>query len=183
MPASGSARSRLLIVGLAPGRQGANRTGRVFVGDASGRFLFKALHNCGLASDPDPFNAHLNGVRMTNVLKCWPPGNSPKTDELARCGQLLAQELALFWHSGVRQPRGILCLGRIAYERTRMALRPLLPAAAQIDPKFVHGEYQWPSKTLKLIASYHPSAQNVNTGRLNPTMLEAAIKQLLELKR
>ncbi|MGI9325375.1 MAG: uracil-DNA glycosylase family protein, partial [Pseudomonadales bacterium] len=127
VPASGPTRARLLIIGLAPGRQGANRTGRVFVGDASGRFLFHALHHCGLASDPDPFSAKLIGVRITNVLKCWPPGNKPQIDELQRCGTHLRQELSMFWHAGVRQPRGVLCLGRIAHARTCAALQTLLP--------------------------------------------------------
>ncbi|MGI9325677.1 MAG: uracil-DNA glycosylase family protein, partial [Pseudomonadales bacterium] len=138
-----------------------------------------ALHHCGLATHPDPFSAKLIGVRITNVLKCWPPGNKPQTDELQRCGNHLRQELSMFWHAGVRQPRGVLCLGRIAHARTCAALQTLLPTDAADLPSFQHGHSQWLTPTLRLAASYHPSAQNVNTGRLNAEMLHAALAGLL----
>ncbi len=89
----------------------------------------------------------------------------------------------MFWHAGVRQPRGILCLGRIAYASTCAALQTLLPAEPAVLSSFRHGHGQWLMPTLRLVASYHPSAQNVNTGRLTAEMLQQALASLLASQR
>lgn len=177
VPARGAATARRLIVGLAPGRLGANQTGKVFVGDFSGRFLHEALFRAQLCSSPDPFAARLQGVRMTNVVKCWPPGNAPAATEVAACRDHLERELALFWNPAVRQPRAILCLGRLAHEALQRLLLTQLPAGVAV-PAFAHGASAWLAPTLKWISSYHPSLQNVNTGRLTAPMLDEVIGQL-----
>lgn len=176
VPASGSSAARLLIVGLAPGRKGANETGRVFVGDFSGRFLHQSLHRLGLASNPDPFQARLQGVRMTNVVKCWPPGNKPDAGEISRCGSLLAEELAYFWRPGTRATRSVLALGRIAHDVALRQLAPQLPPGTCL-PAFEHGASTWLAPNLRWVSSYHPSLQNVNTGRLNAAMLDTALRR------
>lgn len=160
----GSVRPRLLIVGLAPGLHGANRTGRAFVGDASGRTLFEALYASGWATSTDPFAARLVRARITNVVKCLPPENRPTTEELRTCASWLAQELDAFLPSRRRSPRAVLCLGTVAYHTVRSALR--LPAA-----RFVHASAEEVDDGTWLHASYHPSRQNVNTGRLTLEML------------
>ncbi|MFK7914552.1 MAG: uracil-DNA glycosylase family protein [Pseudomonadales bacterium] len=181
VPAAGTAAARLLIIGLAPGRKGANQTGRVFVGDFSGRFLHESLHRLGLASSPDPFQAALHGVRMTNVVKCWPPGNKPGTEEISNCRPLLDRELELFWRPRVRAPRSILCLGRIAHEVALRQIAQRLPDTALL-PDFGHARSTWLASNLKWTTSYHPSLQNVNTGRLDAPMLDAALAQWADLQ-
>ncbi len=160
----GSTRPRLLIVGLAPGLHGANRTGRAFVGDASGRTLFEALYQAGWATSSDPHAARLVGARITNVVKCLPPENRPNTAELRTCASWLAQELDAFLPPRRRTPRTVLCLGTVAYQSMRNALG--LPTA-----RFAHAAAEEVDDSTWLYASYHPSRQNVNTGRLTLEML------------
>ena len=109
----GPAKAKVLVVGLAPGLHGAHRTGRAFVGDSSGSFLFTALHARGFASDPDPAKARLRNLRITNAVKCLPPQNQVKAAELHQCARYLEQELAGFWQPRIRQPRVLLALARV----------------------------------------------------------------------
>ena len=160
--------ARLLIVGLAPGRLGANRTGRPFTGDASGTFLFEALKQAGFATSADPFTASLVNARITNAVRCLPPGNLPKSEEVRRCSGYLAHELCELWRPRSRQPRCILALGRIAHDAVGVALAQRLPA-------FVHGGTVQPAPGLLLLDTYHPSRQNTNTGRLTAAMLGAVL--------
>ena len=121
VPAWGSARARLLIVGLAPGMHGANRTGRPFTGDASGEFLFGALERAGLAFSRNG-QIRLVGSRITNAVKCLPPGNRPTGDEIRRCGRFLAAEIEVLRGVRPRRNRCVLCLGGLAHQAVAAVL-------------------------------------------------------------
>lgn len=165
VPPLGDPLAEFLIVGLAPAAHGANRTGRMFTGDRSGDWLFRALHKAGVCSQPLSHNID-DGLSLTNVLitavcHCAPPDNKPTTDEIRNCN---------FWLSQVldgRQWKGVLCLGAIAWEQTHR----VLGAKA---PKFGHGALNQIGST-RIVASYHPSQQNTFTGRLTEPMLDGAI--------
>ncbi len=150
----GSPDAQCLIVGLAPGLHGANRTGVPFTGDASGRVLFDALRGSGFATPEDP-----NGgaaVFVTNAVKCWPPGNRPTAAEMNACRDHLKQELACFRRG---KPVAVVCLGGDAYRSFVRALD--LPR----NP-FGHGREGDVDEGLRWFASYHPSRLNLNTGRV-----------------
>ncbi|MEM1411390.1 MAG: uracil-DNA glycosylase family protein [Pseudomonadota bacterium] len=175
VPARGPRDARVLIVGLAPGRRGANHTGLVFAGDASGRFLFQALARTGFSTSSDPLTARLKDLRMTNALKCWPPGNQPRAQEFDRCRRWFAPEIAEFWRPAMRKPRVIVTLGRLAHEQLRRLLGDADANAGHAIaefPAFSHGGQARLQPTLTVISSYHPSLQNVNTKRLTPPMLQ-----------
>jgi uracil-DNA glycosylase len=162
--------ARLLLVGLAPGLHGANRTGQPFTGDASGTFLFAALAGAGFVTCADPSRARLLDLRITNAVHCLPPGNRPLPDEIRRCSRYLAAEIADLWQPRVRRPRCIVALGRLAHDAIGLALGIRLPA-------FVHGQGVCIDHRLLLIDSYHPSRQNTNTGRLTGPMLDAVMER------
>ena len=172
----GDAAARLLIVGLAPGMHGANRTGRPFTGDHAGILLYETLHRFGFSSQPQAHAAddglRLTGCRITNAVKCWPPQNKPLPEEVRRCNVYLRQELRML-------PRGaaILALGGIAHQAVLAA--EMLPRAAH---PFIHGaRYALPSGRL-LFDSYHCSRYNTQTGRLTAAMFRkifAAISKQL----
>lgn len=166
----GRRNSRLLIVGLAPGKHGANRTGQPFTGDASGYFLFEALERAGFATSPDPFTAALRNARITNAVRCLPPGNRPKPDELRRCSGYLAHELHELWRPGMRRRRCVLALGKLAHDSVGMALERRLPG-------FGHADETALDDGLILLDTYHPSRQNTNTGRLTAAMLDAVLNR------
>ena len=159
----------LLIVGLAPGAHGSNRTGRVFTGDASGVWLYQALHLYGWANQPDSWarddGLQLSGCYITAAARCAPPGNRPTGEELKACRSYLAEELELLANVKV-----VLALGRIGWESWLRAAgwwERLSPAER---PCFRHGcEGTLPDGTV-LVSSYHPSRQNTNTGRLTRPM-------------
>ena len=154
VPAFGDPAARMLIVGLAPGLHGANATGRPFTGDASGELLFRVLHGCGLASrayseHPDD-GLELYGCRITNAVKCLPPGNRPNTGEIKRCNRYLAPELDALDAGGV-----VLALGTVAHEAVLRARGQRLNAHA-----FAHGaEHHLPGTTL--VDSYHCSRYKI----------------------
>lgn len=167
----GSARARLLIVGLAPGMHGANRTGRPFTGDASGLFLFEALARSGFASCPDPVRATLRNCRITNAVRCLPPGNRPQAAEVQRCSAYLRHEIDELWRPRLRLPRCLLALGRIAHGAVGLALNRRLP-------DFQHGRSVALAPGLLLVDTYHPSRQNTNTRRLTADMLDGVLAQV-----
>ncbi|MHC4902118.1 MAG: uracil-DNA glycosylase [Planctomycetota bacterium] len=178
VPSFGDRRARILIVGLAPGAHGANRTGRIFTGDRSGDFLYAALHRAGLASQPDSVHRGdgmtLHGVYITAALHCAPPGNKPTSEQLASCSEYLLQELA------VLRPAVMICLGTIAWKATLGAL-----AAAGCDiprprPAFGHGAECRIGGTL-LLGCYHVSQQNTFTGRLTEPMLDSVLRRAKEV--
>ncbi len=168
VPGFGDPRARILAVGLAPGAHGSNRTGRQFTGDASGRFLYPALHRAGLANQPESTRRDdglkLNDLYISAVCRCAPPGNKPLPDEMSNCQGYLEREIQLL------RPQVIVCLGRVAFER-------ILRIYSLRDPalKFAHGAaYRigpGPSDPW-LLCSYHPSQQNTLTGKLTAAMFD-----------
>jgi uracil-DNA glycosylase family 4 len=169
VPSFGDPAARLLIVGLAPGLSGANRTGRPFTGDGAGFTLYPALARFGWSrgtfdARPDD-GLELVDCRITNAVRCVPPENKPNGGEIATCRQFLMSEL--------EGPRAILALGRIAHDSTVRALG-LRPAAHP----FGHAAWHVPGPGLALAASYHCSRYNMNTGRLTEAMLDAVLARL-----
>ena len=173
VPSFGDANARLLIVGLAPGAHGANRTGRMFTGDSSGKWLYRALHKAGIANQPS-WERRDDGLRLidcyiTAACHCAPPGNKPLPAEIRNCNGFLREEL-----ERMKNLRVVIALGNIAFDtylRTR-GVKPL--------PSFAHNRvYDFEPV---LIASYHPSRQNTNTGKLTEPMFDAVfarVKQIL----
>jgi len=172
VPGFGDPAARVLIVGLAPGAHGANRTGRMFTGDSSGDFLYAALHRAGFASQPTS-RGRCDGLTLQDAYisaacRCAPPDNKPAPDELAACWPFLTQELAL-----LRNVRVVVALGRIAFDAVLRVYadrtHPLLP-----QPLFAHNAVASLGDGLPmLVASYHPSRQNTQTGRLTVEMFDA----------
>ena len=168
----GDPAARLLIVGLAPGLRGANRTGRPFTGDHAGIILYAMLARFGFAhgtyrADPADGLA-LVGARITNAVRCVPPDNKPTGAEIRTCRQFLIDELTV-----PPQPRIVLSLGRIAHDSVSRALG-LRPA----DYPFTHGAWFEPAGAPVLAASYHCSRYNLNTGRLTPLMFERVFETI-----
>lgn len=184
VPGFGDAKPRILIVGLAPGAHGANRTGRIFTGDSSGDWLYRSLHRNGLAkiatSRSRDDGQELIGTRITCVVHCAPPGNKPATDERDRCSTWFANELHLAYPS----VRVIVALGSFAWDSTVRGIKSEFAVAEFIDskgeiernPRFTHGgEFKWRSddgNSRVLLGSYHPSQQNTFTGKLTEAMLD-----------
>lgn len=160
----GSASSARLIVGLAPGLHGAHRTGVPFWGDASGDLLHAVLSDAGFATPAAPGQS----LRITNAVKCLPPGNRPTGQEVRQCARFLQAELR-----ALPRPGCVLALGRTAFEATLRALELRLK-----DYPFAHGAEYETVCGLRLLASYHPSRYNVNTGRINQPMLAAVVARL-----
>ena len=164
VPAFGATDPRLLIVGLAPGLHGANRTGRPFTGDYAGILLYESLHGLGLASLPQSIAAddalELHGVRITNAVKCVPPGNKPTPAETRECLGFLRHELAM--HGRVRV---VLALGRIAHDAALAAL-----ALKRTSRTFAHGAEHALADGRVLVDSYHCSRYNTQTRRLTTAM-------------
>jgi uracil-DNA glycosylase family 4 len=171
VPAFGAAAPRILIVGLAPGLHGANRTGRPFTGDFAGILLYETLHEFGLASRPQSVAADdglaLLATRITNAVKCLPPANKPLPQEIRCCNSYLQNELA-----ALPSVRVILALGRVAHEAVVQACG--LPRRAFV---FAHGREHALGATRSLIDSYHCSRYNTQTRRLTPTMFKAVVAQ------
>ena len=179
VPSFGDPKARVLLVGLAPGAHGANRTGRLFTGDGSGDFLFPALHRAGFANQPTSEHARdglrLSAMYVVAVAHCAPPGNKPTPVEMARCRVYLVRHLGL-----LRDVRVILALGRIAWDGVLAALRERSVPIPSPRPSFAHaavctiGPY-------RLVGSYHPSRQNTQTGRLTRAMLDRVLRRVREL--
>jgi len=173
VPGFGDPRARLLVLGLAPAAHGANRTGRVFTGDGaggSGDFLMRAMHDAGFANIPTSQRIddglQLYDAFIAAVVRCAPPDNKPLPDEIATCEPHLDAEAA-----ALPRIRVIVCLGRIAFDAAwrflaRQGVPPIRPR-----PVFAHGAVYRPDDKYTVIASYHPSRQNTNTGKLTPAML------------
>lgn len=171
----GEARPALLIVGLAPGMHGANRTGRPFTGDFAGILLYETLHGLGLASAPTSVarddGLQLRGVRITNAVKCLPPANKPLPEEIRTCNRYLAAELAK-----LRSVKAVLALGLVAHDAVLMASGMKRSAA-----RFAHGaEHDLPGG-VRLVDSYHCSRYNTQTRRLTGEMFRKVLKRAATL--
>jgi uracil-DNA glycosylase family 4 len=177
VPSFGDERARLLVLGLAPGAHGANRTGRPFTGDGAGPFLYRGLHRAGLSSGPESTHRgdglELKGVRIVNAVRCVPPGNKPERAEVEQCFEFLERELAL-----LARTRAILCLGALAWRTALELLRQLGHEVPRPAPVFAHeAELDLGDGAPRLVASFHPSQQNTNTGRLTEPMFARALRR------
>ena len=179
VPGFGDPEPRLLVVGLAPAAHGANRTGRMFTGDRSGDWLFRALHRAGFASQAEATGRHdgleLTDLWITAAARCAPPANKPKPDERRRCREYLERELDLFL-AGLR---GVVALGGYAYAHVLRIFRDRSWVVPSPMPPFGHGEEvalappeASDAPELTLLCSYHPSQQNTFTGTLTEEMFD-----------
>jgi uracil-DNA glycosylase family 4 len=174
VPGFGDPRARVLVFGLAPAAHGANRTGRVFTGDRSADWLYRAMHRAGMANQPTSVSIDdglsLTGAWVTAVVKCAPPDNKPLPAERANCRHFLQRELEMLTEASV-----VVCLGAFAYEATcvEFGVRP--------RPKFGHGVEVVAPNGLQILCSFHPSQQNTFTGKLTEPMLDAVFARAVEL--
>jgi len=179
IPGWGSARPRILIVGLAPAAHGGNRTGRVFTGDRSGDFLFAALHRAGLANQAECIDAAdglaLNDTRVVAAVRCAPPGNAPTPAERAACTPWLDAE----WRLVGSDVRVIVALGAFAWRAALQMIRSAGGTVATPAPRFGDGAAAAVGD-VTLIGCYHPSQQNTFTGKLTPQMLDDIFRQARE---
>ena len=194
VPGFGDPAAELLILGLAPGAHGANRTGRMFTGDRSGDFLFRALFEAGFANQPDSRHRadglELQGCYITAALRCAPPANKPTPGELRNCQPYLERELKL-----LRRVRAVLALGKIAFDtyfrlvtkssglQHGKTVSEENQTTARFPPRsalhFTHGaSYALPAGLPRLFASYHPSQQNTQTGKLTPQMMRKVLSDV-----
>ena len=183
VPMLGPRTARLLIIGLAPGAHGSNRTGRMFTGDRSGEWLFRAMHRAGFANRPEAVGRgdglQLADAAITAIVRCAPPANRPTSGEKSACAEWLEQELDL-----CGRVRVILALGSMAFDQIlRLGARRGWEVPRP-RPRFAHGaEVGLGAAAPVLVASYHPSQQNTFTGRLTDEMLDevfARISRLIE---
>jgi uracil-DNA glycosylase family 4 len=173
VPGFGDPTARLAIVGLAPGAHGANRTGRVFTGDRSGDYLYRALFENGFANQPESHSLHdglvLRDAYITGPVRCAPPDNKPSPEEFARCRPYLERELDL-----LTRVRVVVVLGKLASDAYLGILKDRGIIATRTAFAFGHGlEHRLPGGSPVLLGSYHPSQQNTSTGRLTAEMLRA----------
>ncbi len=165
VPGFGDPKARVLVVGLAPGAHGSNRTGRNFTGDASGGFLFPALHRAGFANQAEAESRSdgllLKDMYITASGRCAPPDNKPTPEELNNCQPFLERDLKIF------HPKVIVCLGRIAFERILK-----IQGIRNSIYKFGHGAAYQLENGSWLLCSYHPSQQNTSTGKLTAAMFD-----------
>ena len=169
VPSFGDGKARVLVLGLAPGAHGSNRTGRPFTGDGSGAFLYPVLHEAGFASQPNAVSRDdgmkLTDLWITSVVRCAPPANKPTPEEQRNCGPWLDEEISL-----LRNLRVVVCLGSIGFNGLLAHAQRTGQIGSRADFSFRHGaEYKLPSGLI-VIASYHPSLQNTNTGKLTRPM-------------
>ena len=174
VPGFGDPRARLVIIGLAPGAHGANRTGRMFTGDRSGDFLYAGLFRAGFASQTTSEHRgdglELRDAFITAPVRCAPPANRPTPEEISRCAHFLDEELALL------RPRVFLALGAIAWAAALRCLRAPRPW-----PPFAHGASLELPDGRWLVGSYHVSQQNTQTGRLTAAMFDAVLARISRL--
>jgi uracil-DNA glycosylase len=170
VPSFGDPEARVLILGLAPGAHGANRTGRMFTGDKSGEFLYRALYETGFANQPGSISREdgltLTGAYISASAHCAPPENKPSREELLNCRPYLERELTL-----LKDVRVVVALGRIAFD----TYLSLVGERAKFGHNVVH------DLTPVLISSYHPSQQNTSTGKLTAKMLREVFERAREL--
>jgi uracil-DNA glycosylase family 4 len=176
VPGFGDSDARLLVVGLAPAAHGGNRTGRIFTGDESGNWLYRALHAAGFANQPTSVarddGLRLAGAYVTAVARCAPPGNRPTPIEIACCRPFLVEELERLDRLQV-----VVVLGKVAHDGFLAALAARGETVPKPRPPFAHGAEHRLANGLVLLCSYHPSQQNTFTGRLTRPMLDAVFSR------
>lgn len=184
VPGFGDPNARLLLIGLAPGAHGANRTGRVFTGDSSGVFLYKIMYETGFASQPTSISRDdgltLIDAYISAAVRCAPPDNKPLPEEIRNCRPYLERELEL-----LKDVRAVVALGKLAFDAYLTILRDQGKIARRADFVFAHDRehHTGPGQPV-LISSYHPSQQNTSTGKLTAEMFRAVFlraKRLLSL--
>lgn len=179
VPGFGDPNARIVLLGLAPAKDGGNRTGRVFTGDRSGDFLFAVLHRVGLASQPTSTGRddglQLRGAYVAAAVRCAPPGNRPLPDERDRCAPFLHGELAL-----LPDLRVIVALGAFAWQAALRAVAATRGPLPRPRPRFAHGA-EAAIGPYTLLGTYHPSQQNTFTGRLTAPMLEAVLRRAVTI--
>jgi uracil-DNA glycosylase family 4 len=181
VPGFGDARGQVLILGLAPGAHGANRTGRMFTGDRSGEFLYAALHQASFANQASSLHRE-DGLKLANAYvtatcRCAPPDNKPLPTEIANCRGYLEREL------GILKPKAILALGKIAWDGYLEILKQRGAIASKAEFKFAHGaeldlQAEGSGNGPRMFGVYHPSQQNTQTGRLTPKMYEQVLERI-----
>jgi uracil-DNA glycosylase family 4 len=185
VPGFGDPQARMLLVGLAPGAHGANRTGRMFTGDSSGNFLYRALFETGFASQPTSVSRN-DGLKLTDAyisaaVRCAPPENKPLPEEIRTCRPYLERDLEV-----LRNLKVVVALGRLAFDVYLTILRDQNKVARRSDFVFAHNtEHRTGPGQPLLISSFHPSQQNTSTGKLTEAMFRAVFlraRQLLDRK-
>jgi uracil-DNA glycosylase family 4 len=177
VPGFGDPHAQLLIVGLAPGAHGSNRTGRMFTGDRSGVFLYQALYDAGFANQPTAANPD-DGLRLKNAYitaaaRCAPPDNKPLPAEFLNCRPYLEREIEIL------RPRAVLALGKIGWDVFLAILKHRGAITGRIGYRFAHGaEVDFPGAGLRLFGVYHPSQQNTQTGLLTPAMYAKVLRRI-----
>ena len=176
IPGFGDPEARLVLVGLAPAAHGGNRTGRVFTGDRSGDWLYGALYTFGFANQPTSRHRGdglaLKDAYVTAAVRCAPPANKPTREEMDACRPYLVRELVL-----LRRVRVVVALGKIAFDSYLRVRRELGREAARPLPRFGHGKTYRMPEGVTIIASFHPSQQNTQTGRLTRAMFHAVFRK------
>lgn len=182
VPGFGDPNARVLILGLAPGAHGSNRTGRPFTGDGSGYFMYPVLHQTGFASQSNATHRDdglvLTGAYITAAARCAPPSNKPTPQELGNCATFLDRELATF-----KDLRVVVALGKIGFDAYLRHLKRIGVITSGAPYLFAHAaEYKMPDGCY-LLASFHPSMQNTNTGRLTAKMFAEVFKRARKLAK
>ena len=181
VPSFGDPAAQILIVGLAPAAHGANRTGRMFTGDRSGLWLFDSLNKFGFSNNVEPISVGdgviLSNVYITAMVHCAPPGNKPSKQEIDTCSLYLKQEMALLENLKI-----IVALGRIAFDGYLKSLKAMGYTWDNYDikPRFGHGSIFRTPDDKMLIASFHPSQQNTQTGRLTKDMFDGVFRKVCQ---
>jgi uracil-DNA glycosylase family 4 len=180
VPSFGDPQARVLVLGLAPGAHGSNRTGRMFTGDGSGDFLFPVLHEAGFASQPKVVSRDdrmkLTDLWISALVHCAPPANKPTPEEQRTCAAWLDEEILLLKHLRV-----VICLGKIAFDGLLAHARRTGQLTSRSGLAFAHGAEFTLHNGVTVIASYHPSLQNTNTGRLTRPMFLKVFQRAREV--
>ena len=180
VPGFGDPRARVLVLGLAPGAHGSNRTGRPFTGDASGKFMYPVLYETGFSNQPEATDRddglELKDLYITAAIRCAPPLNKPLPQELANCVQYLGREL-----EGLRNVKVVVALGKIGFDAYLNYLKRNGQLASRAPYAFRHGAAYTMGNGITLLASYHPSNQNTQTGKLTRPMFVEIFKKARQI--
>ena len=182
VPGFGDPDAQILVLGLAPGAHGSNRTGRMFTGDGSGNFLFPALHRTGLSNQPDSVGL-ADGLELTNIwitgsTRCVPPSNKPTRAEVLTCQDWLEHDF-----SGLPKLKLVLALGAIAHNSYLDLLKGRGLKIVKNKYRFAHGALHSFDSALPMLDSYHVSFQNTNTGKLTAEMFDNVLEKAKEVAR